>query len=402
MPRPAKGPRLWLEPERRGPDGKLYQRSTWVIRDGGRKISTGCLPVEREEAARKLGDYISRQYRAPRISGRHPSEVLIATVLQIYQDDVAPRQAREAEVIQRLVKLAEFWGAKRLADVNGRSCRDYVEWRTQQQVRAARPERTGTPARMVTPAGARRELEDLRAAINHHRKEGLCSEIVEVVLPEKSPRRERWLTRSEAARLLWAAIRYREVQKGIETDRRSRWHVARFILIGIYTGTRAAAICGAGFRPGEGRGWVDLERGVFYRRAEGMAETKKRQPPIRLPERLLAHMRRWHAVSPLKEAVVEFNGRQVGSIRKAFGKVVESAGLDSGEITPHVLRHTCATWMMQNGADIWEAAGYLGMTVEMLESVYGHHHPDFQENAAAAATAKKPLRREKTTVVAFG
>ena len=36
---------------------------------------------------------------------------------------------------------------------------------------------------MVTAAAARRELEDLRAAINHHRREGLCSEIVSVVLP---------------------------------------------------------------------------------------------------------------------------------------------------------------------------------------------------------------------------
>jgi len=27
---------------------------------------------------------------------------------------------------------------------------------------------------------------------------------------------------------------------------------------------------------------------------------------------------------------------------------------------------------------MWEAAGYLGMTVETLEEVYGHHHPDHQ------------------------
>jgi hypothetical protein len=40
---------------------------------------------------------------------------------------------------------------------------------------------------------ARRELEDLRAAINHHRREGLCSEVVSVVLPEKSAGRELWL-----------------------------------------------------------------------------------------------------------------------------------------------------------------------------------------------------------------
>jgi hypothetical protein len=32
---------------------------------------------------------------------------------------------------------------------------------------------------------------------------------------------------------------------------------------------------------------------------------------------------------------------------------------------------------MQAGADKWEAAGFLGMSVEMLDRVYGHHHPDY-------------------------
>jgi hypothetical protein len=39
---------------------------------------------------------------------------------------------------------------------------------------------------------------------------------------------------------------------------------------------------------------------------------------------------------------------------------------------------------MQNGADLWQAAGFLGMTPEMLQGRYGHHHPDFQRDAAEA------------------
>jgi hypothetical protein len=38
--------------------------------------------------------------------------------------------------------------------------------------------------------------------------------------------------------------------------------------------------------------------------------------------------------------------------------------------------------MMQAGVPIWEAAGFLGMTVKTLEKVYGHHSPDHQEHAA--------------------
>lgn len=48
------------------------------------------------------------------------------------------------------------------------------------------------------------------------------------------------------------------------------------------------------------------------------------------------------------------------------------------------VRHTAATWLMQAGVAMWEAAGWLGMTVEQLEANYSHHHPDFQEEVAVA------------------
>ncbi len=38
--------------------------------------------------------------------------------------------------------------------------------------------------------------------------------------------------------------------------------------------------------------------------------------------------------------------------------------------------------LMQRGADRWEAAGWLGLTLEQLEDGYGHHRPDFEEEAA--------------------
>ena len=61
---------------------------------------------------------------------------------------------------------------------------------------------------------------------------------------------------------------------------------------------------------------------------------------------------------------------------------MRAAGLGP-EVTPHILRHTCATWLMQSGVNLWDAAGFLGMTVQQLEQGYGHHHPDYQEQAVA-------------------
>lgn len=40
--------------------------------------------------------------------------------------------------------------------------------------------------------------------------------------------------------------------------------------------------------------------------------------------------------------------------RQAFRNVVADAGL-SNDVTPHTLRHTTATWLMQAGTDRWEA-----------------------------------------------
>lgn len=266
--------------------------------------------------------------------------------------------------------------------MNGANCRAYVDYRTVQPWKSAKPEKTGRAPRIVTAAAARRELEDLRAAINHHRREGLCSEIVSVVLPDRGSARERWLTRSEAARLLWAAWRAKQVMRGKDTRRAVGRHVARFILVGLYTGTRSSAICGAALMPTVGRGHVDLDQGAFYRRAIGRRQTKKRQPPVKLPPRLLAHMRRWKRRG-LSRRAVEWNGEAVKSVRKSFEAAVRAAGLGA-DVTPHILRHHLRDLADAEDVNLWDAAGFLGMTVQQLEQDYGHHHPDYQEEAVAA------------------
>ena len=52
---------------------------------------------------------------------------------------------------------------------------------------------------------------------------------------------------------------------------------------------------------------------------------------------------------------------------QAFATTAKNAGIKA---TPHILRHTAATWAMQNGGDPWQVSGYLGMTVETLIKVY--------------------------------
>lgn len=361
MPNRSKGARLWLRP------AWGTEKAVWLVRDGSKRISTGCCPEDRRGAEQFLADYIAEKYRPPREHGRDPSQIAIADVLSVYAVDKAPSLKRPREFGQRMRALLEFFQARKLSEINGAICRNYVEARGSISM-------------------ARRELEDLRAAINHHCEEKLCDRPVKVTLPPKSQPRQRFLTRQEAAGLIRAAWRYREIQKGKETDRRTRRHVARFVLVGLYTGSRSGAICGAALSPAVGRGYVDLEKGLFHRRKLGAAETKKRQPTIRIPDRLLVHMRRWARLGISTSAVVEFEGRPIKSVRKAFARAASDAGLAG--VTPHILRHTAASWAMQNGADLYKSADFLGMTVEILQSVYGHLRPDDHKEVGDAITRR--------------
>jgi len=377
VPRRSKGPRLYLQPVRRDRSGAIVEQSVWVIRDGSIKRSTGAGESEIAEAEAALADYIISKSKAPRTDNRHPSVITIADVISIYSDDVVSKHARPGETAARLERVLDHFSSRTLDYLNARTCNEYV---------AAR----------CSPSAARRELEDLRAAIRHHWKSGLCSALTPVTLPDRSPPRERWLTRHEAARLLKAAWRLRQPQHSVTTDRPTAQHVARFILLALYTGTRAGAICGAALSPTTGKGWIDVENGIFYRRALGRRETKKRQPAIRLPPRVLAHIRRWKRLKIANRAIVEWNREPIKRINKAFRSVREAAQLGP-DVTPHCLRHTCATWLAQRGVPTWEAAGFLGMTVETFERVYGHHHPDHHEHAVNAFRTRQKSDRYKAT-----
>jgi hypothetical protein len=48
---------------------------------------------------------------------------------------------------------------------------------------------------------------------------------------------------------------------------------------------------------------------------------------------------------------------------------------------------------MNAGIDVARVAGYLGMSVDVLMGVYGHHHPQFQEDVAQATPKKQTNRK---------
>jgi integrase len=234
-------------------------------------------------------------------------------------------------------------------------------------------------------------LEDLRSALKYYAQQGFISSVPHVWMPEKSLRRERILTRSEAAQLLWAAWRLRQTygKDGKQTERRIGKHLARFILIGLYSGTRHQAMSTAALERMPGRPYFDLDAGLFYRTPRGAKETKKNknQGVQRVAPSLLAHLRRWKLLG--YRFAVEWRGIGPKKVNKGFRNVRAQAGLGP-DVVPHILRHTLVTWMLQAGKKTWDVAEYVGMDEETVRRCYGHFSVDHQvETANYTAEARQ-------------
>lgn len=370
MPQKRRPARLWLRPDTR----------YWFIKDGDDRHPTECREADVEAAQRKLAEYIDSKYRPQRSS--RAAEVTVADVVIVYSKDKAPTTARPKETLSMLDRITDFFGDMLLTELRGQTYRDYA-------------------ADRGNPGGARRDLEVLRAAINHYHAEETLDMVPKVTLPEKGEPRQAWLTRSEVAKLLWAALGWVPTVCDITTRepimwKRTGWrnpHLVRLIMVALYTGTRLSAVLQLQWMPNTTGGHINLDSGVIYRKSQGERTMhNKRKTPVKIPPRLLRFLRYWHradtTIDELGRPVtlryaVHYHGEKLTKPHKAFRSVRAIAGFEP-DITPHVLRHTRATWLAQAGVDTEQAAASLGMTTEEFERTYSHASPDFQQQAANA------------------
>lgn len=199
-----------------------------------------------------------------------------------------------------------------------------------------------------------KDLSFLRAALKWAKKPGASFE-----MPEAPPPRDRVLTRDEYLRLLDAC-------KGP--------HIRLFVILALTTAGRASAVLELTWDR------VDFEKGRINLSANEGRRKGRAAPPMnkRAREALeAAHARR------SGNRVIEYAGEPVRSIKKAFRYAARRAGLH--DVTPHVLRHTAAVWMIEAGIPLEEVAQFLGHTdIKVTYRVYARYRPEHLRKAAAA------------------
>ena len=374
--RPIQPPRLKLRRARKG------RRALWIIKDQEREISTGFGAGERPKAEIALANYLLKN-RRPSFGDGNSAEVLIGDCLAEYCEKHGPTIARPDGLAIEIERLAEFFGDRVVSEMTEVLCRAYVDWRCAQTDKRA----TKSKGRTIKPTTARRELVTLSAALNWCFRNKKLDRPVAVMLPKVAERRERYLTRSQVAALLWAALGFN--RDGTRNRFRINRHLARFILIGLYTGTRHDAILRLQWMASTSGGWFDLDSGVLYRRPQDAIETNKRRTPSPIPPRLMPHLKRWRRLST--QYVIEYDGKPIASqLRRAWNGAREMAGLGP-EVTPHVLKHTCATLMLQNCVSTWDVAGVLGTSEAVIRKTYGHHSVEHLRRAVDV-WSRRPIR----------
>ena len=328
MPRRGSGPRLWFD----------KKRDTFTIVDGRSRHRTGCGAEEIERAEEALRDYIEEKYRPTKSEAP-----LIADVIAVYAEEHIKHVVSGKAIQYDLGHLTKWWGLKRVTEISAATTRAYVAHRN-------------------AGASARRELAFLNAAITHWRtNHAPLMPAPKIKLPPRPAPRQDFMTREQAARFLWKA--------------RRTPHLARFFLLGWYTGSRRSVITGLKWS------MVNLETGVMQRKERNAVQTKKRSPPVRLGNRILSHLRRWHRRDGGKGFVVHFRGQQIHRPVSSWERIRRDASLPE-YVVPHVLRHSRATHLLRAGVSPWEVSNALGMNVQTLIAVYGHHIPDWQKDAA--------------------
>ncbi|MBY0355694.1 MAG: site-specific integrase [Rickettsiales bacterium] len=343
---------------------KLYQykdgRSPfWFIRyyDGvrTRTVSTGYrIGAQDKEANHALAAFTLERERPV---ARTSEDMPIAQALADYDAEHAIHTASHNRFVYHRAALEAFYGLRSISFLTKDALTQYI---------------INRKAAGMAIGTIRREMQMLKAALNHQVEAGRLISCPKISLPPAPRPKQRWLTPEEARQLLGAC---------------QSVHVYAFILLALNTGQRRAAI--------ENLTWFQVDfknRLIDFRRD---AETSKVSGVVPMNDLLHDLL---HDMFQHKECghVLSYRGRPSGDVHAAFDRTVNNADLEN--VTPHTLRHTFATWAAMGGAPMHHIARIMGhASTQTTEHHYAKYAPDYM--GSTMKTVELLLKSDKTAKV---
>jgi integrase len=205
------------------------------------------------------------------------------------------------------------------------------------------------------------QLKSLRASLKWAYQRGLIHRAPFIRLPSAPAPKDLRLTREQAARFL-AACDYP--------------HLRLFVIIALTTGARKQAILDLTWER------VDFDRGLIHLKDPDRTHHSKRRPTVPMNATLRRALLEAHA-GATTEHVLEWAGHRLTEIKDAFHVAAVKAGVPW--CTPHVLRHSCASWLAESGASMDEIAQLLGHAdTRITFQTYARMSPSYLRKVTSA------------------
>lgn len=266
----------------------------------------------------------------------------VAAIYLAYEGDRRTEGKSISRIQDAWKRLAPAFGSLLPAYITKKTCRDYIS------------------SRKASRGTVHLELTYLRAALRFAEKEKWMVKAPHIYVPTRPKPRDHYLTKEEASRLISAA---------------ATPHLKLFITLALATAARASALLELTWDR------VNIARRTIDLRDPDKPESPKGRAIVPINDMALAALEQAKKAA-LSSFVIEYAGDRVESVKKGVGAAGARASL---KVTPHVLRHSAAVWMAENGVQMDEIAQYLGHTSSATTyRVYAKYSPEHLRKAAKA------------------
>lgn len=279
-------------------------------------------------------------YRAATYASR-PQDPTVAEIWEMYREDLGDKPTATTMLYTGKAVLPHF-GAYRPEQIDKALCVQYEALRKGQG---------------ISQGSIHTELGHLRSAMTFAHDARMIDRAPKIWRPAKPQTDKRILNPGEARAL-------------VEGAHEPHIRLALILLLG--TAARVGAVLDLAWDR------VDFERGTINLRLDDSQTRKGRAVvPMNASTRAALDVAQRAALS---DFVVEYAGKQVGSIRKGVQGAITRSGI--GHVRIHDLRHTAAVTMLASGVPLEKVSQVLGHSnTAVTFSTYGRYLPEHMQDA---------------------